>query len=156
MTDKQNQKAESGSTAIQAVGDVNYYNGVSASEIKEIARALASEFLPSVIAESRQTVDRRASEFEERIIQRIFKEKSGNAEAFKDPDFLSALQNGQESFVKTASNVKHKMLVDLVIRRSNLGSDNRRAYLLNEAIRKAEHISQEEIALLSILFTEII
>ena len=96
------------------------------------------------MAEARQTVDARASQFEE---------KSGNPASFRDPDFLSALQAGQESFVKTDNNLKHKMLVDLVVRRSTLESGNRRAYLINEAIIKAALLSQEEISLLSILFT---
>ncbi|MDW9500280.1 hypothetical protein CN198_19015 [Sinorhizobium meliloti] len=151
MTDKQVQKAASGSMAIQAQGDVTINQGVSAQQMMEIMDAISAR-VEKFSLDARTLVEDRLDQFKESLILEFAKDSGARSEAFADPDFQHALFGAQTAYARTNDVDLQAVLVDLVVQRSKQDKRSRLTLTLNDAISKAASFTNEEFSILAIAF----
>src|SRR3954468_15489019 len=98
---RQDQRVTKGGTALQALGDINVYQGVSPVQMAEIMGAMFKQ-LAIYQADAIRIVEDRQRSFREEVIKRFFTQPGrANAEAFRDPDFQHMIADAQAAYVRS-------------------------------------------------------
>lgn len=148
---RQDQNVETGGTAIQAVGDVVIYQGMSPEQMFEIMRAIAKQ--ASIYhAEGQKIAEMRFASFQEEMLKRFADPTKANPDAFRDPDFQYLLSDAQEAFARSGDEAVRDTLIDIIARRSLEKTRNRLALTLNDAATKAANLTENEFAALSLIY----
>ena len=90
----QSQKVTGSSVAIQSGRDTTINQGLTATDMKQIIEAIASQHT-AYAAVARELVDARLTNFEQRILERFANPNTARSEAFKDPDFQYTFSRAQ-------------------------------------------------------------
>lgn len=151
MTDKQVQKAATGSVAIQAQGSVTLNQGFSAQQMMEIIDAISTQ-VQKFSADAQTRIDHRLAEFKAAILDEFARDAGARPESFAEPDFQHALLSAQTSYARTDDVDLHRVLVDLVVQRSKQDKRSRLTLTLNDAIAKAASLTVEEFSVLGLAF----
>ena len=151
MISGQKQNATEGSTAIQAMGNVNVNNGLSPAQMVEILSALSGhvETLGNV---ARAQIEDRLRKFEAGILERFAADSMTRSDAFREPDFLAATLDAQKAFARSGDEGLREVLTDLVAQRSKIAERSRLSLTLNDAIAKVGSIPESDLNALSMIF----
>lgn len=150
VSNKQNVKTGDNSTVNQTI-----IKGLSYSEVKEITADLFEQNFPKMIGIAKETVEKRISEFEEKLIEKLKNEKIENLEEFKTPDMLYITYEAQKSYVLCEDKELADVLLELIVSRAKEKDDNFSKVLLNEAITILPKLNNEMLNTLSIIFNVI-
>lgn len=149
---RQDQSVSEGGQAIQALGNVNINQGLSAEQMITIMEGVERQ-VQRGIGQAEQLVQARLDEFKQSVLEEFAKpDSTGDAEAFADPDFQHALHEAQKGFVRSGELGLKDELVKLLAQRSTEPGRTRTALILNEAIQTIGSLTSQEISALSISF----
>jgi hypothetical protein len=146
VPDRQDQKAADGAVAIQAGGDVAM--GISGQQLIEILHLMLEPY----VKEGRDKAVDRMSHLEAALLPRFSDGADGRQEAFADPDFQGAVRDAAESFARSGEASLQDELANLLVERSKELARTRRALVLNQAIKTAGLLTQEEIGVIGTNF----
>jgi hypothetical protein len=147
----QNQKVGHSSLAIQSARDTIVSQGITPDLMAEIIEAIGRQ-LPGYAAIAREIVDARLADFKNAILREIAQTEAVNPEAFKDPDFQYTLNRAQHAYARSGNKEIGEILVDLIARRSKIGTRDRRLLTLDAAVETAGTLTNNEFAELWMIF----
>jgi len=152
LSDRQEQKADSGSTAIQAGGDVTVTqnNGLTVAEVKELCLLFLRDNFPALrdeaIKEAEKNVQNFAVSLEEKLIERS---QTIILDKFKDPDVQAAINDAVQANARRGKKANTTVLVDLIVERASVSASDFKDIVLSEAVTVAPKLTKEQIAYLS-------
>lgn len=149
----QNQSSGNNSFNIQSKGNVTVnQSGATYTEIREIALdVFKANFMVST-GSSKKTANKRAEHITEEFLGRLQEENPSGLGAAEEPDFQDALFTVQKEYAKSGDAKLGDILVDLLINRSKEQHRSLIQLVLNEAIKTAPKLTQEQLAILSVIF----
>ena len=149
----QTQSVESDGVAQQAGRDLTIHNhGLSYTEAKEVALDVFRANFVQLVGEAREAARVRAEEITERFLKKLQAENPAGLNKANDPDFQYSLYNVQREYARTADNDLGNLLVDLLVDRTKQNQRDMLQIVLNESILVAPKITDQQLAVLSVLF----
>ena len=85
-------------------------------------------------------------------MKKIAADNTFRAEAFRDPDFQNSVFEAQKAYARNGNEELKQTLIDLISQRSKQTERNRLMLTLNDAINEAASMTEEDLAILSLLF----
>jgi hypothetical protein len=151
-SNKQDQKVEVGSTAIQAGGDVHYYAGLSVQDVRQLCELFLRENFPRLLEVARQTAEQHVKDFastlEETLtsnLQRI------EASKFAEPDVQAAINDAVQACARKGTAANPTILSKLIVERVAKSSSEFKDVVLSEAIQVVPRLTGEQISFLSLV-----
>jgi hypothetical protein len=152
MTDKQDQRVDSGGQAVQAGRDIIIHKGMSPTEMSEIMIAMAKQ-LSAFSDDAEKRIEARLQDFRADILKEFARsDGKSDPDAFRDPDFQYLLIDAQKAYARSGDGALRGTLVDIIKRRSLEKEHNRIAITLDEAATKAPAMTGNEFAALSLVY----
>ncbi len=154
LGDKQKQTVETGSTAIQAGGDVtlNQTKGLSVVEVKELCLLFLRDNFPALreeaIKEARTNVEEFTSTLEAKIVQNT---QSIVFNKFKYPDVQAAINDAVQASARKGQKANPNVLVDLIAERASASTNDFKDVVISEAVTVVPKITKEQISYLSFI-----
>ena len=145
MSDRMDQKVDTGSIAIQSQRDTNI--GLTAEQVIDAI----SQQLPAFGMIAREIVDARVQVFKDEVHKKLANQEA-RLEAFGDPGFVSTLHAAQKSYAISGDREVNDMLVDLISRRSLEESRTRKSLSLDQAVEATGNLTKTEFAELSVSY----
>ncbi|HIF6174184.1 TPA: LPO_1073/Vpar_1526 family protein [Vibrio parahaemolyticus] len=152
LGNKQQQKVDSNSTAIQAGGNVsvtqNY--GMSVSEVRELCLLFLRDNFPALRDEAIKSAEENVQKFAAELEQKIV-DKSGDIvlEKFSDPDVQAAINDAVQASARKGQKANPSVLVDLITERVSGVSNDFKDIVISEAVTVVPKITKSQIAYLS-------
>ncbi|MGR3087174.1 LPO_1073/Vpar_1526 family protein [Vibrio vulnificus] len=152
LGDKQQQKVDSNSTAIQAGGNVsvtqNY--GMSVSEVRELCLLFLRDNFPALRDEAIKSAEENVQKFAAELEQKIV-DKSDDIvlEKFSDPDVQAAINDAVQASARKGQKANPSVLVDLITERVSGVSNDFKDIVISEAVTVVPKITKSQIAYLS-------
>ncbi|MGZ8171887.1 MULTISPECIES: LPO_1073/Vpar_1526 family protein [Methylobacter] len=156
FSDKQEQKVDSNSTAIQAAGNVTVTNinvlPFNDVKVKELCLQFLRENFPALRDEAIKAAEENVKNFALQLELRI-SERSQNIvlEKFKDPDVQAAINDAVQATARKGKKANTNILVDLIAERVSLSSNEFIDIVLSEAILVTPKLTKEQISYLSFI-----
>ena len=152
LGDKQQQKVDSNSTAMQAGRDMSVTNnyGMSVSEVKELCLLFLRDNFPSLqeeaIKSARESVQKFAVELEQKIVN-----QSSNIvlAKFGDPDVQAAINDAVQASARKGDKANPSVLIDLIAERVTGISTDFKDIVISEAVTVVPKMTKPQIAYLS-------
>lgn len=142
-----------GSAALQAGRDVNIHQtGLSYSEVKEVALDVFRANFYELRGEANETARARAEEITEAFLTKFQQEHPLGLQKANDPDFQYSLFTVQKEYAKNGDKDLGELLVNLLIDRSKQDSRNLIQIVLGESIEVISKLTEQQIAVLSVVF----
>lgn len=148
----QTQKTGDNCDNLQAGNDINVYNGVSYSDARQIALDVFNANFMKLIGVARDVAEERANKITQSFLEKLVKENPAGLAAAKDPDFQDTLFTVQKEYAKCGDTDMGDILVDLLVERSRIPERNLKQIVLNEAVRTVAKLTENQIAILSVVF----
>lgn len=148
----QTQKTGDNCENLQVGNDINVYNGVSYSDARQIALDVFNANFIKLIGEARNVAEERANIITQSFLEKLMRENPAGLASAKDPDFQNSLFTAQKEFAKCGNSDMGGILVDLLIDRSRESSRDLKQIVLNEAIQTVAKLTENQIAILSVVF----
>ncbi|OQW66538.1 MAG: hypothetical protein BVN28_00195 [Nitrospira sp. ST-bin4] len=154
MIDKgQDQNVAEGSTAIQAGRDIIVTTGLTYTEVREVALDVFNTNFYKLAGVAKETATTRAEEITEEFLAKLQNEFPAGLEKASDPDFQYALFTVQKEYARNGDKDLGSLLVDLLVDRSKQEQRDIRQIVLNESLRTAPKLTENQLAALSVIFT---
>lgn len=148
----QTQKTGDNCENLQAGNDINIYNGVSYSDARQIALDVFNANFMKLIGVARDVAEERANKITQSFLEKLVRENPAGLAAAKDPDFQDTLFAAQKEYAKCGDTDMGDILVDLLVERSRESERNLKQIVLNEAVRTVAKLTENQIAILSVVF----
>lgn len=148
----QTQKTGDDCTNLQAGKDINVYNGISYNDARQIALDVFNANFMKLIGIAKDVAEDRANKITQSFLEKLMKENPAGLAAAKDPDFQDSLFTVQKEYAKCGNSDMGNILVDLLVNRSKEPERNLKQIVLNEAIRTIAKLTENQIAILSVIF----
>jgi hypothetical protein len=149
LSDKQDQKVEGGSTAIQAGGDVHYH-GLSVSEVKELCTLFLRSNFPQLREEARQAAEQHVRDFAAQLESRIVNDAASIAfEKFRESDVQAAINDAVQASARKGAAANPILLTTLIAERVSKQSSDYKDIVISEAVNVIPKLTPSQIALLS-------
>lgn len=147
----QSQKGGDHSTNIQA-NQVTLIQGPTLSEVREIAHEVFKANFYSLGGEAAEIARSRAEQITEKYFQKLEEQGEGGFRQAKEPDFQYALFTVQKEYAKTGDKELGDLLVDLLVDRTKEENRTILQIVLNEALKVAPKLTNDQLAILSVIF----
>lgn len=148
----QTQKTGNDCTNLQAGNDINVYNGISYSDARQIALDVFNANFMKLIGVAKDVAEERANKITQSFLEKLMKENPAGLASAKDPDFQDSLFSVQKEYAKCGDSDMGNILVDLLVDRSREPRRSLKQIVLNESIRTVAKLTENQIALLSMVF----
>lgn len=153
LSKDQEQNVAEGSTAIQARGNVTITtNGLTYAEVRDVALDVFRANFYELSDVAKKTAKARAEEITEDFLSKLQKEYPAGLEKSNDPDFQYALLTTQMEYAKNGDKNLSDLLVDLLVDRSKQQQRDILQIVLNESLRTAPKLTEEQLAALAVIF----
>lgn len=149
----QKQTVEGGGTAIQAAGDVIINTGLSVSDVKAIAMDVFHAHMEIMRGKARETSRLRGEKITNDFFEELQKKNPEGIQQGEDPDFQDALFTVQKEYAKVGDEELGKLLVGLLVDRTKQTSRSIKQLVLNESLRTAPKLTNEQVATLAAIFS---
>lgn len=149
---RQKQTASEGSTAVQAKGDVIINQGVSVSDVREIALDIFRANLLEYRGVAMEVAARRGEELTDNFLERIQKEHPAGLQQAQTPSFQDDLFAAQKEYAKAGEQDLGELLVDLLVDRSKESERSTLQIVLSESLRVAPKLTTAQTNTLSVVF----
>ncbi len=149
--DKLTQKAGDNAQQVQ-VDTVIINNGLTEGQVRQIYSEMSVRAKEEYTAEANQTVEKRITDFENILIQRIEKIENG-FKAFADPEFQLELKKAQVTSACTDKEADYEMLSELLLHRIE-NKDNRRVKAsISKAVEIVDKIDDDALCGLTVAYS---
>lgn len=152
MSNKQEQTATDGATAIQAAGDVIVKNGMTYSEVRQAALDVFKANFYELAGIAGQVAKARAEEITESFLGKLQEENPEGMGKANDPSFQHALYTVQKEHARTGDKDLADLLVDLLVDRTKFPQRDIMQIVLDECLSTAPKLTEEQLASLSMVF----
>lgn len=152
MSDNQRQSADQGSTAMQAGRDIVVTNGLSYSDVKEVALDVFRSNFFQLAGIARDTATQRAEQITEAFLRRLEAEHPQGFSQANEPGFQHALYTVQREHARTGDPQLGDLLVDLLVDRSKHEQRDILQIVLDESLATAPKLTEGQLAALSLTF----
>lgn len=143
------------STAIQAGGSVtlNVTNaGLTVTEVRQLALDVFKANFHDLKGAAKETAASRGEELTDKFLSKLEAENPAGLQQAESPDFQDALFTVQKEYAKAGDKDLGDLLVDLLVDRTKQVNRDMLQIVLNESLRTAPKVTNEQVALLSIAF----
>lgn len=145
----QEQKADEGSTAIQAGRDVHYH-GLSVSEVRELCTLFLRENFPQLREEAGRIAEENVRQFASTLEKRIVEDAASVVlEKFREPDVQAAINDAVQASARKGKAANPEVLSTLIAERVARQSNEYKEIVLSEAVQVVPRLTAAQIALLS-------
>ncbi len=148
---KLNQEGGDGSTNMQGQV-ITVYNGLTYSDVKEIAIDVFNSNFIQLKHEAAEIVNQRVEEITENLLENLNKKSPHALDEFRQPAMQDALFTVQKEYAKSGDKDLGDLLVDILIDRANSPQRNMLQIVLDEALRIAPKLTQEQLDTLTLNF----
>lgn len=149
LGDKQQQKTESGSTALQAGRDINIH-GLTVSEVKELCILFLRDNFPQLREEAKRTAEEQVRAFATNLEARLANDAANIAlEKFREPDVQAAINDAVQASARRGNNANPNVLSTLISERVAKHTNDYKDMVLSEAVHVVPKLTGQQIALLS-------
>ncbi len=149
---KQRQVASGASTAVQAKGDVIIYQGVTASEARDIANDVFKSNMLQYRGVAMEVAAQRGEELTDNFVAKMQSDNPAGFEQAKSPSFQDDMFVAQKEYAKAGEQDLGELLVDLLVDRSKETQRSTLQIVLSESLRVAPKLTQAQINTLSVIF----
>lgn len=137
------QKNKKDSTGIQ----IETFNaGISIEDIKIIVNGLFYDNFIKLKEEAKEIMNQRLLEFSEKLYDKL---KYSNITSLSNPDTQYSLYKASESYVRTSSENKHELLINMIADKVKIEDESNYTLMLNQAIELISKLSNKHINILS-------
>ena len=150
MSDKQIQKAGSGSKQIQAETYIQNV-GIDEARVCEIVDQRCENVLMACISESQLIAEKRVSEFKSELLT-AFANKPETMDALREPACVDSLELAAKSATRSDAHRDKELLSQLVIRRFEHPNDRHVATGVNRAIEVVDLLTDDELLGLTVYY----
>jgi len=151
-SEDQEQNVGKGSTAIQAGRDVTIIQGLTYSEVRDIALDVYRNNFLDLAKVANGTAKARAEEITEHFLSKLEKEHPTGFQKANDPDFQYALFTVQKEYARNGDKDLGDLLVDLLVDRSKHEQRDILQIVLNESLNTAPKLTENQLAVLAVIF----
>lgn len=148
----QTQKTGDNCENFQAGNDINVYKGISYSDARQIALDVFNANFMKLVGVAKEVAEERANKITQSFLEKLVRENPSGLAAAKDPDFQDTLFTVQKEYAKCGDSDMGDILVDLLVERSRVPERNLKQIVLNEAVRTVAKLTENQIAILSVVF----
>jgi hypothetical protein len=148
----QEQKAVDGSAAYQAGRDITITNGLSYSEVKQIALDIFNLNFYKLAEIAGNEARRRAEEITDKFLLKLQRENPSGFNKADDPDFQYALLTVQKEYARNGDQELGDLLINLLVDRSKQQQRDILQIVLNESLATAPKLTNDQLAALSTIF----
>ena len=152
MIDNQEQIADRGSTAMQAGRDIVVTNGLTYSDVREVALDIFRSNFFQLAGIARDTATQRAEQITEAFLTRLEEEHPQGFSQANEPGFQHALYTVQREHARTGDANLGDLLVDLLVDRSKHEQRDILQIVLDESLATAPKLTEGQLAALSLAF----
>lgn len=153
LNKSQEQEVAANSSAIQAGGNVTVVNhGLTYQDAKNIALDVFKSNFYELSGMARDIAKERAEEITDAFLSKLQKEYPEGVQKSGSPDFQFSLLSVQTEYAKSGDKELGDLLVDLLVDRSKQDQRNILQIVLNECLGTASKLTENQIALLAIIF----
>ena len=150
---KQNQKSGDNSLNVQSTGDVSIHTGITFSDARDIALDVYKQNAMECVGVAQEEAMRRVNLFASELLTKMESEFKEGVESFSNPDMQALLLDAQTAYARSGEEEKKNVLIDLVLERSkNAGAPKLKDAILNEAVKVAAKLTQNQLKILTATF----
>lgn len=149
---EQAQHVGDGSTAIQAAGNVTVKNGMSYSDVRDVALDVFRTNFLQLVGEAKDVARQRAEEITDKFLEKLQRENPTGLGQAPNPDFQYGLFSVQRDFARTADADLGDLLVDLLVDRTKHPKRDMVQIVLNECLLVAPKLTSEQLSALAVIF----
>lgn len=153
MAKELQQESGDHSTNLQVAGNVNI--GISATEARQIAIDVFKANFYEFSDKAAQKALERAEEITDKFIEQFYIKIPYLEEKLQEPSVQSTMFNAQKEYAKTGDDTLKEQLIDLLIQRINSEERSLKQIVLDEAIKILPKLTQEQINLLTLIFSAV-
>lgn len=147
--EKQEQKTESGSTAIQAGRDVNIH-GLSVAEVRDLCQLFLQNNFPQLREEARIIAEQHVREFTSTLENRLVKDAASIVfDKFREPDVQASINDAVMASARKGAAANPNILSTLISERVSRQSSDYKNIVLSEAVHVVPKLTAPQISLLS-------
>ena len=151
MMNRQRQEGGDGSTNIQAE-DLTIVQGLTYPEVRQVAIDVFKSNFYELAGEAKAIASERAEQVTEDFLKKLQNENPEGFLKAQDPDFQHALFTVQKEYARTGDKDLGDLLVDLLVDRSKQENRNILQIVLNESLRVAPKLTDDQLAALAVSF----
>lgn len=149
LGDKQEQSADSGSTAIQAGRDVHYH-GPSVTEVRELCVLFLRNNFPELREEARRTAEEHVKSFANTLEQRLVNDAASIVlEKFREPDVQAAINDAVQASARKGVAANPVILSTLISERIAKTTNDYKDIVLSEAVQVVPRLTSAQVGLMS-------
>lgn len=153
LNKNQTQDVCEGGTAVQAGGNVVItQNGLSYSEVRDVALDVFSSNFYQLVGPAMETANARAQEITENFLKKLQQEYPEGFNKGQDPDFQHALFTVQREYARNGDKDLGDLLVDLLVDRSKQEQRDILQIVLNESLSTAPKLTEVQLSVLAVIF----
>ncbi|TWB42611.1 LPO_1073/Vpar_1526 family protein [Nitrospirillum pindoramense] len=154
LGDKQNQKVDGSSTAIQAGNNVYIHQGMTISDAREVFQLLLRESLTAFQDEARNAAQINFQRFSENV-ERKFSERIEKVvlEKLAEPDVQSVINDAFKASARKGNSTDIESLANLIVERLSKDSSPYKDIVISEAINVVPRITKQQISFISFYFS---
>lgn len=147
------QKVSEGSTALQANGDINITNGLSAADVIQIFDILFQNQFPKLQQVAKEQAIKNSKEFEAIVINDLHTNSEKIIiEKFKDPDVQALLNDALMSTARKGRKSHPDLLSRLIVEKVSAGNSDFQDIVLTEAVDIIPKLTKEHIVFICGVF----
>lgn len=149
----QDQHVAEGGTAVQAGGNITILqSGLSVADVRTVALGVFRENFQVLQGIAAETARARAEEMTEAYLTKLLAENPNGLDQANNPDFQYALFAAQREYARSGDKDLGDLLVDLLVDRSKHDQRDILQIVLNESISTAPKLTENQLAVLAVLF----
>ncbi|WP_285314836.1 LPO_1073/Vpar_1526 family protein [Stenotrophomonas maltophilia] len=148
----QSQTSTENSTALQAGRDINFQQGMTYQDVRQVAHDLFEANFYRLSAVAREEATRRAEYITEKFISRLMNENPSGFSQANDPSFQHALYTVQKEHARAGDENLADLLVDLLVDRSKQEQRDLLQLVLDESLATAPKLTEGQLANLAVVF----
>lgn len=152
MNEKQRIKSGDESEIYQAGGDINFTEGISYTEVKDVAMMVFENNFLKLGDRVEEIVNERAEKLISDYLKRIMDEHPEAIVNTIDPDIRAGIYEAQRDYARSGKEETEKLLVELLVERTVNNSSDFSNVVINEALTIVSKLNKIQIDLLTILY----
>lgn len=148
----QSQKSGDESVNIQAK-NLTLNTGLSYQDVKDIALDVFRLNFQQLVGVAEETATKRVEKMTDEFLEKLNQTYPEGLQNAKDPDFQYALFSAQKGYARTGDEDLSKILIDILVDRSKEKSRSLLSIVLNESLEVAPKLTDDQISILSLVFS---
>lgn len=150
MNEKQRIKSGDESENFQAGGDITVNQGLSYTEVKDVAMTVFENNFIKLDEQVEKIVNERAEKLINDYLERIMDEHPDTLVNTVDPDIRASIYEAQRDYARSGKNNIEKLLVDLLVERTANTESDFSNVVLKEALSVVSKLNKTQIDIVTV------